>query len=939
MARGSGHACQARKVRQGTPSSRKALFLLCATSLVTAAAQDGGAGGSASFVSHFIAGVASGTVTPVALQTCLLVPASTVPVKQKCNATGSWHYSLYRNKTAYPFAEDGIGRLRVTSSYPGDPWTHASGVVRVGGGGGTVDVPPTCAGGMVPPPQNKNPDVTIHFNCTKGAIPTIIAHTGMFSADCNTISMDDGGAYLRVVDAAVPIEADPAPTCAVAPLKFNAAPVEWRPGSRSGWRQFTVGYDLVGSGTDKGTTLVHVAVTLDVDPANTTVRISSKLSALADLPFCLGGLAVLKLAVPDSGAATILHGSSGGPAGAGTALQPWRCELGSGTTAGSLDGQHCQATAGTPARAFETPSSTVAEVDSGLDGRSSNFQLPIHSIELGGGANASESHGVWMAPEYSGIWRMDAYYSPDGEDDTGAGSRNTFYWSLPSFLFTMAKSESVQLPWASFGQWDAEGGATDWANAVRLAMATHYTQNVSGARVKPLPVYQGLGALPSYQTEDVLYETTARVQRFGVEAFVFDAGTYTSCQPASICNGSAVWENKCCEPQGNWWTEQGDYMPRDTRFPEHGFMALEKAITSTIPQYGIWITPQAAAGSSVLKNNPHLYLAPKPSARGYSESYLLNLLLPEAQDLFFGQFVEMIETFNCSRIWFDYNTPSRQTHWNEHESPGRQGLLERGFYEGLYDVFDRTRKEYPGVWIEGCASGGRMMDLGSLSRVQSMWINDDSVSDDRNRRLRLGANHVLPAHYLQNAFLPIGCGDTGGHSPLAPLSVDPQRLLTYFNGVLQFGQGVATWDEPSLAGATAAVELYKANRHLMDPLTSNYYRLFERPANGTAIRNIDLGAAVGWMYEDPSTRSGMLYLMRQSACNQSTISVALARGSGDNDWPWAVPAPLLVRDAVGAAASFKLLASGKGVTGSVEDGRFVAHFATVETQALWRYRF
>ena len=66
------------------------------------------------------------------------------------------------------------------------------------------------------------------------------------------------------------------------------------------------------------------------------------------------------------------------------------------------------------------------------------------------------------------------------------------------------------------------------------------------------------------------------------------------------------------------------------------------------------------------------------------------------------------------------------------------------------------------------------------------------------------------------------------------------------------------------------------------------------------------------MYEESSTRSGMLYLMWQSACNQSTIAIALARGSGDNHWPWAVPAPIFVRDAEGvAAASFELLANGK----------------------------
>ena len=81
----------------------------------------------------------------------------------------------------------------------------------------------------------------------------------------------------------------------------------------------------------------------------------------------------------------------------------------------------------------------------------------------------------------------------------------------------------------------------------------HFTQTVGGKRVKPLAMYQGLGALPAYQTEDVLYRATRNVQRLGAEAFVFDAGTYTECQPASACNGSAVWEGKCCAAQSQWW--------------------------------------------------------------------------------------------------------------------------------------------------------------------------------------------------------------------------------------------------------------------------------------------------------------------------------------------------------------------------------------------------
>ena len=213
----------------------------------------------------------------------------------------------------------------------------------------------------------------------------------------------------------------------------------------------------------------------------------------------------------------------------------------------------------------------------------------------------------------------------------------------------------------------------------------------------------------------------------------------------------------------------------------------------------------------------------------------------------------------------------------------RQGDLELGFYAGLYSVFERLLEKYPSVWIEGCASGGRMMDLGSLGRTMSMWINDDSVSDDRNRRLRLGANHFLPSHYLQNAFLPVGLGAVSQK----PIEIDPQRLLSYvrsfclhvclasliccalvwcghsskgflcsrrlilrgqltrtivrpypryFNGVLQFGQGLGFWSNSSLDAATTIVSQYKSVRQYLDPLTCNYYRLFQKPtADGAQV--------------------------------------------------------------------------------------------------------
>ena len=245
---------------------------------------------AAAFVDQFIAGVVSGEVIPIALQTCPLVPANTF--KYVCNATGSWYYSGYGNATTYPFVEDSAGNLHITSSFAKDPWTNAAGLVRLPG---DYIAPASCPGGLVPS-QSTNPDITIHFNISKTSPPGIITYTGMFSADCNTITMNDGGVYTRVkkpIDEENSSQEDPSTHCAVAQLTFDpATPLEWQPGSRQGWRQLNVGYDVNAAGADaaEGPALVRAHVILDVDPANTTVRVSTKLPAMADLPFCLGVL-------------------------------------------------------------------------------------------------------------------------------------------------------------------------------------------------------------------------------------------------------------------------------------------------------------------------------------------------------------------------------------------------------------------------------------------------------------------------------------------------------------------------------------------------------------------------------------------------------------------------------------------------------------------------
>ena len=203
----------------------------------------------------------------------------------------------------------------------------------------------------------------------------------------------------------------------------------------------------------------------------------------------------------------------------------------------------------------------------------------------------------------------------------------------------------------------------------------------------------------------------------------------------------------------------------------------------------------------------------------------------------------------------------------------------------------------------------------------------------------------------QNAFLPVGTGalPPGVLEPVSgPIEIDPQRLLTYFNGVLQFGQGLGFWSNASVSAAAHIVSVYKTSRHFMDPLCCNYYRLFEGPTKAVPepprhLQNppINLtGMHVGWIYEDATQRAGIMFLMAQQTAPSATVEVALSSA----EWPVVdVPAPAVVRLAPAAQPVFTLLAGAAGteviVTGMPSAPKVQVNFPGMNSQALFSYTY
>src|SRR5512136_3398137 len=83
----------------------------------------------------------------------------------------------------------------------------------------------------------------------------------------------------------------------------------------------------------------------------------------------------------------------------------------------------------------------------------------------------------------------------------------------------------------------------------------------------------------------------------------------------------------------------------------------------------------------------------------------------------------MIEEVGIDVYRQDFNMEPLR-YWQEADEPERVGMHEIRHVEGLYALWDELRARHPGLAIDNCASGGRRIDLETVSRSYALWRSD-----------------------------------------------------------------------------------------------------------------------------------------------------------------------------------------------------------------------
>jgi alpha-galactosidase len=131
----------------------------------------------------------------------------------------------------------------------------------------------------------------------------------------------------------------------------------------------------------------------------------------------------------------------------------------------------------------------------------------------------------------------------------------------------------------------------------------------------------------------------------------------------------------------------------------------------------VWFEPEkVSSGTWLDQHHPEWLL-------GQGKQRLLNLGNPDARRWLTDHISKLIQTEGIDIYRHDLSLDPLQ-YWRDADAPDRQGMTEILYIQGLYEYWDSLTKRNPGLLIDNAASGGRRIDLETLSRSLPLWRFD-----------------------------------------------------------------------------------------------------------------------------------------------------------------------------------------------------------------------
>lgn len=348
-------------------------------------------------------------------------------------------------------------------------------------------------------------------------------------------------------------------------------------------------------------------------------------------------------------------------------------------------------------------------------GRSSCGALPFFNLERADGS------GLIVAVGWTGDWAARFWREPDGAVGASAGMQRT--------RLRLHPGEEIRTPRILLLPW--EGSRDDGQNLLRRFLLAHHSPRRGRAAPRVPVSFSVWGEVP--EERQVAKARWFTEQRIPIDNFWIDAGWFGD-RPVQV--GANVFNS-------DWGGRVGDWVPNPNLFPR-GLAPVGEAAREGGRDFTLWFEiERVREGTRLAREHPDWLLGP------IGGNYLFDLGNPRAREAMTETVARLIVEGRISGYRQDFNMDSAPF-WRAADAPDRVGMAEIRHIEGLYALWDALLDRFPGLLIDNCSSGGRRIDLETISRSIPLWRSDVQCYP---------------------GFDPIGMqGQTHGLSPWVPLS-------------------------------------------------------------------------------------------------------------------------------------------------------------------------
>ena len=454
-----------------------------------------------------------------------------------------------------------------------------------------------------------------------------------------------------------------------------------------------------------------------------------------------------------------------------------------------------------------------------ISARSSDGTLPFFNVK--------GIDGAIVAIGWTGSWKADFAKTDDGVSVKTGLAKTGFYLKDGEKL----RTSSVLVMNYSENE--------DFSNKFRKVIKNHYSHKACTPATR-----DGIFACELWGgiTSEEMTKRLARYKEHGIsfEDIWIDAGWYGEC-------------TDCPDPfTGDWYRHTGNWEVNKNVHPDDLCDVRDEAAKNN-SRIMLWFEPERAVSTTgIMKDRPDWFIALPHYETGDFYSRLLYYGNKEAREYVKNVISDYVTKLNLSVYRQDFNC-SADEFFSINDEENRVGITEISHITGMYEIWDYLTQKHPGLLIDNCSSGGRRIDIETLSRSIIFFRSDYQCGFNANAE-------VLQAHNNIATYLPYnGC--------TTKVKSDDYTVRSSYSsswGAAFYNTFFQSMDEQDMAWAKKICDEYLRIRKYF---SENFY--------SHASKIFDTSSWAVFQYHDEKIESGVVLAFRRCESPFDRLSIKL----------------------------------------------------------------